>query len=270
MLLFNQILRAQTCFDFMNKLHITFFIITITLIGYLFFIENQKTIVFQAPPFEEIPTGGFSDDSESQTLWQDEESGFYFITYNLSGIEDGEAENDINRFISDKVFDFKSNGNFENLTQEEIEILGFNRGAKYSLAFSYELKESHGIKSYIVRSDSYLGGAHGNSEIMSFNYDKNTGNRLSLNNIFKVLPQNYLPILSSFGEEYFNTELPESFFAEGVAPLSTNWSVWYATDESLVFIFQPYQVAPYVYGVGEMSVPLEHLSLFLDQKYFNN
>ncbi|MEZ4103004.1 MAG: hypothetical protein R3B55_00270 [Candidatus Paceibacterota bacterium] len=46
---------------------------------------------------------------------------------------------------------------------------------KYTLDFTYELKESDTIKTYIIKSAVFTGGAHGNLEILTFNYEK--GNR---------------------------------------------------------------------------------------------
>ncbi|MEZ4103003.1 MAG: RsiV family protein [Candidatus Paceibacterota bacterium] len=48
-----------------------------------------------------------------------------------------------------------------------------------------------------------------------------------------------------------------------VSPEPANWATWYATDTSLVFIFQTYQVVPYAYGTPEFRSCCKGVSDFI-------
>jgi hypothetical protein len=91
------------------------------------FSKNVKSVVVENPgiwideeviPEEETPVG----------TWETDESDLYKITYDLSGITDEDVKPDIERWVSDRVSQFKSEAGFENLTEEDKEVLGFNRG----------------------------------------------------------------------------------------------------------------------------------------------
>lgn len=222
-------------------------------------VDNPKIWIDEKIPLEEQPKPG---------LWETEETDLYKITYKLSDITDENVKPDIERWVSDRVSQFKTESGFETMTEEDRETLGFNRGIKYTLDFSYERKESKKITTYIVKSAVFTGGAHGNLEILTFNYEKETGKRISLNNIFKKGPSEYLPVLAALGDKFLEEKYKEVGMNEGLAPEPANWATWYATDTSLVFIFQTYQVVPYAYGTPEFTVVAKGVTDFIDLQYF--
>lgn len=233
------------------------------------FGSTSKPLVVDNPTLispEEEPL----DDSENETTsyWQDESTDLYSITYHFEGIDNEATQEDIRRWAADRVRQFKQEGDFENLTDSDKEVLGFHRGMKYTLDFTYEMKESKTIVTYLVKTAYYSGGAHGNLEMISFNYDKETGNRLSLDSLFTVAAAKYLPVLSEKGNAYFTQKFPETFFKEGLDPKPVNWGVWYATDIELVFVFQTYQVLPYASGTPELRVRAADVGSTLNQEYF--
>lgn len=255
----------------MSKLRFILFILMLTIAGYLALsnssskkieVNNPNLIDFEdsAPVDTEGDGGG--------DIWQDEISDFYDISYDLSGIEDEAVISDIERFVSDRVDKFKKDGNFNNLTEEDKQVLGFNDGRKYTLDFSYEIKESSKVLSYIVRTYYYMGGAHGNSEVISFNYDKDSKKRIGLGDVLTGNSSEYLKKLEDLATENFSSEHGDQFFTEGVEAVLTNWSVWYAGDKTITFIFQPYQVLPYAAGVPEFIVNVSEISPNINYKYF--
>lgn len=244
-------------------------LILILLVGaavYFGFFRERKVVVDNPDIWieeeEETPV------VEEPTLWQKEETEFYTITYNFSDIEDENAKPDIERWVLDRVSQFKTESGFENITEADKEILGFNRGMKYTLDFSYDVKESDTIKTYIVKSAVFTGGAHGNLEVLTFNYDKETGKRISLNDVFTKSPAQYLPVLAALGDKFLDDKYKEVAFHEGLAPEPANWTTWYATNTSLIFIFQTYQVVPYAYGTPEFEVVAKGVSDFIKLDYF--
>lgn len=244
----------------------------LVIAGYLMFFDkgSKSIVVDNSDSFGDEIVDVSNGNSNLSDSFTNEESEFFIIKYELSGIDDEAASSDIERFVKDRVSQFKEDGDFQNISEADKEFLGFNRGMKYTLDFSYDLKESEYVKSYILKISVFTGGAHGNLELASFNYSKDSGKRLSLNNMFKKSASEYLPVLSAFGINYFKEKYPEVFVLDGLKPEPLNWGVWYAEDDAVVFVFQTYQVVPYAYGTPEMSIKVENLSRFINEEYFAN
>ncbi|MDQ5883161.1 MAG: hypothetical protein QG654_73 [Patescibacteria group bacterium] len=253
----------------MTKFKIVILISMLGLALYLGVFKARKPVVVDNPDIwiDEEP---IAETPVKSSLWETEEEEFYKITYNLSGITDENVKPDIERWVSDRVSQFKSESGFENITEEDKEILGFNRGMKYTLDFNFELKESSKIKTYIIKSSVFTGGAHGNLEVLTFNYEKEGGKRISLNDVFLKKPQEYLPVLAALGDKFLESKYKDVAFYEGLAPEPANWTTWYTTDTSIVFIFQTYQVVPYAYGTPEFEVKASGVADFINTKYFTN
>jgi hypothetical protein len=125
-------------------------------------------------------------------------------------------------------------------------------------------------------TESYLGGAHGNSVTSCFVIDPAAVERLTLNDIFgsreelrslleAELRRKYqLPEGAPLSEAGFFTdriELPENFFLTEKAP--DNLSGGQGADSPFMhFLWNTYEIAPYVMGAIEVALPLKELSPF--------
>lgn len=252
-----------------NLKPILFLIIIISGI-ILAFLNKERVVVVDNPDFV-FEEKDLSEEPENKTLFQKEETEMYMINYgNVTEITEDAPLADIKRYIEDRVSQFKAESGFENITEEDKDMLGFNRGMKYTLEFSYSEKESSTIKTYILKTAVFTGGAHGNLEVLTFSYDKKTGSRISLSDLFNTSAENYLPVLAALGDKFLQSEYPEVAFYEGLKPEPANWATWYATDDSIVFIFQTYQVVPYAYGTPEFSVKVAGVLDIVNMNYFEN
>jgi hypothetical protein len=117
-------------------------------------------------------------------------------------------------------------------------------------------------------TESYFGGAHGNSVTSCFVIDPVAVKRLTLDDIFgnreelrglleAELRRRYqLPEGAPLSEAGFFTdriELPENFFLAEEAPEDSPF---------MHFFWNAYEIAPYVMGAIEVSLPLKELSPF--------
>ncbi len=110
---------------------------------------------------------------------------------------------------------------------------------------------------------SYLGGAHPNSVFEYYNFDATSGNRLSINDL--VLPELENDLIK-LGEKKFREikNIPHNqslvsagyWFESNMFYLSESFIV---TDSGLVFLYNPYEIAPYAEGVTELFIPNEEL-----------
>ncbi len=99
----------------------------------------------------------------------------------------------------------------------------------------------------------YTGGAHPNTVIVGVNVDRNTGKDVTLDDalllIGKTLPEvgseSLVQLKAKIGEELI--------FPEGAEPKADNYSTFTVNKDTVTFIFNTYQVAPYSAGPQEVS-----------------
>jgi hypothetical protein len=108
------------------------------------------------------------------------------------------------------------------------------------------------------------GAAHPYHVTISFNYDLEKEQQISLGQLF--LPGvDPLPTIA----DYCKTELGKrdigfEGFASGADPTAENYAVWNLSAEGLVIIFNEYQVGPYAAGPQTVVIPLDALSKIID------
>ncbi len=117
----------------------------------------------------------------------------------------------------------------------------------WNLDMKYQTYESDTIISYLVQGYEYTGGAHGNTFLESFNYDKKTGKRIEVTDI--ISSKDSLNIFAALADKELTVEYPE-----GSSGTKENWSIWYSDNDSVTFIFVPYQIASYAVGQQELKI----------------
>lgn len=149
------------------------------------------------------------------------------------------------------------------LTEEEISSKLKN---EYSESFDIAFV-SKNIISILVTSYCYFSGAaHGQIAFDTFNFDtRNSIIRIRLEDLFKP-SVNYLDVISEYiirqlCKEYWEKTGEEAdedtmaWFKDGASAHDGNFENFLITDTGLVFLFPPYQVAPYVLGAWSIEVP---------------
>lgn len=165
-------------------------------------------------------------------------------------------------WVQDTILEFKKNGNYANLTPEDIEMQGFNDGRKHTLDIEYLTTASPRTLSYIYSIYVDTGGAHPNLYFKTFTFDERTGSHLTLADLFTG---NYLAELSRVSRaklpdvigEYADTE----YIAEGTTPEEQNFETFFFDGEHFVLLFPPYQVGPYALGPVTLRIPATDLPL---------
>lgn len=99
------------------------------------------------------------------------------------------------------------------------------------------------------------GGAHPLPTIYGFNFDANTGKMLTLNDALAKIGLSLANVAAS-AKTQLNTQLgTDIIFPEGADPKSENYQTFLIQKNNVIFIFQPYQVAPYSAGTPQVSFP---------------
>lgn len=137
------------------------------------------------------------------------------------------------------------------------------------LDITYEKKQGPRTLTYLFTSASYTGGAHGIEVPVTFSFERSTGDQVQLGDLFTT--QSYLSRLSEIARAKLPTQLGDyanpDFIQDGTEPRSENFQTFYLEGDSIIFLFPPYQVAPYVVGTVELPIKLSELSNILRSKY---
>lgn len=98
----------------------------------------------------------------------------------------------------------------------------------------------------------YTGGAHPMTLVSGVNYDRTSGRQLMLEDALAMIGLTVEEVSAKATAE-LQAKLGESFFREGATTNPENFSSFLISKDTLTFIFQQYQVAPYAAGTQEVS-----------------
>lgn len=177
------------------------------------------------------------------------------------------SDTSLNRFIQKKIDQYVSMGNpmAEGWRMDSIAadfIRGYESFQKENEGFEPGIWFYHAnvnvetavdtLISLSVKDEYYTGGAHGGTNTYFININPTTKEDFTLDNYFKP---GYREALTRFGEESFRKERglgpDESLnengfeFPQDVFRLNDNYGF---TKDGIVFVFNSYEIAPYVYG----------------------
>ncbi len=183
---------------------------------------------------------------------------------------DAEAISSMKSFIENMVADFKREGNFANLTPEDIQMLGFSDGRKESLGIEY--KEYAGAATVSFVFSIYLDtlGAHPNAFYRTFTFNAESGAELAIGDLF-IPRSDYLKRLSAIARFDLAKALGDmadiDYINQGTTPEVTTFQSFAIDGGNLVLIFPPYQVAAYAAGTQTVTIPLTQLKDILKPTY---
>lgn len=173
-------------------------------------------------------------------------------------------------FISETIAQFKKDGNFANLTEKDIQVMGYDQGRKQTLQIPYIIALAPHTLAYIYTVYVDTLGAHGNMYFRTFNFNASTGAYLSLGDIF--LPRSpYLETLSTKSRALLPAVIGQAadtgMIVGGTGPEEANFANFFLDNSNLVIVFPPYQVAAYAAGPQTLRIPLSDLASILKPEY---
>ncbi len=150
---------------------------------------------------------------------------------------------------------------YGNLSPEDIETLGLGGDRIYDLQIDTTVATSSKTVSYILTLYEFTGGAHGNTAVKTFTYDKDN-TFIDEKKLFGE--NNWRPVVSDITYAYLKEKLKENTtdeaLREGTKPEGENLSTWYLKGDDVIFIFGQYQIGAYVLGIQEVPISREKLS----------
>jgi len=154
-------------------------------------------------------------------------------------------------------------GEFESFVEEfEENTLGWSFDAAVDVVIT-----SDSLISLVSTTEYFTGGAHGGYETYFINLHPVTGARVTLADVLKP---GYEAALTAAGEEAFRQSIEFSDstsyseqgyeFPEDEFTLNSNYGF---TPEGIRFVFNIYEVAPYVMGAQDFVIPYEKIKGWL-------
>ena len=117
---------------------------------------------------------------------------------------------------------------------------------------------------YKLETYMYTGGAHGGTFIETFTYGKD-GKLITLNDL--LMSSDSMKKLSTLARAYLYNKIGKQSEKDvidvGTEPTPENFRTWYITDAGIVFVFQQYQVGPYILNIQEFPVGRVEVEAFL-------
>lgn len=121
---------------------------------------------------------------------------------------------------------------------------------------------NHRAISFIVRLYWFSGGAHGDDQLRTFNYDPAVRKDISLADLFPK-DRNYLETVARAARTSLTESLqdrsgdhaPAEMIEHGTEPTAENFNNFTFNDDSITLYFQKYQVAPGYFGPQSVMLP---------------
>ena len=119
--------------------------------------------------------------------------------------------------------------------------------------------------SFIIRFDSYTGGANENQELQTFNYDVKMGKLLSISDIasrsdyLQVLSREARSQLAAHFKEVAGANAPLDQMTASTTPEGGNFQNFTFTEKSVTIYFPKYSVAPGAFGEQKITIPLKEI-----------
>ena len=167
---------------------------------------------------------------------------------------DGQAA--VSEFVNQTISEFKLNA-------QGLEEFAYSEEWYLNSDIIYNNKD---LLSYAVERYTYTGGAHGLETVEYFLFDMKTGNRIDQFEIFSEVSKNEISELLKSKIKQDNGFANEDkmvahgyLFPEKIVP-NNNFCV---TDSSLIFMFNPYEIAAYSVGTTQVELKFEEIKTFL-------
>lgn len=170
----------------------------------------------------------------------------------------------VERFSADLSKEYKqTNSSILEQMDDSTTLYSFNNE---HILEGFSLLNDKNIYSYGISRYVFMGGAHGLSTLTYINFDMKTGRRITEDDLFltgfvsklseilkaRIVEQStedkdIKPILNLESSDYW---------IEAIKPNGN----FYITDESINYVFNPYEIAPYYMGQTEVVIPFIRLS----------
>jgi hypothetical protein len=254
-----------------------FILLIIVVAAAIYFFAPKKTVVTPTETEDTSvdKTPAFKDDavvnSSKSTITKNEKYYTISAEYPVLSSKD----------VSKEVIDLM-NKTIKNNIEEKIAVFVSDNSSSSGVSTNLPDKSSFGTKYKVYVpahglqtiafdiGESSAGAAHPNSYVYTITFDISTGKELSitdlcesdcLNDISKKAQISLAKVLKQKDAQY------DDWAKEGSSAIGENYQVFIVTQESLDIVYNPYQVAAYVFGHIRVPVLWNNISAVLKKEY---
>jgi len=178
------------------------------------------------------------------------------VDYPLAFAQYPEAAKTIDDFIADEQKSF-----IASYTPDYTLPPHVNNWGMYITNETYKFSDD--IQTVVFDVSFYTGGAHPNHGYQTFTFDVKKGTELTLKDVFlngnvpldMISKTAYANLKKTLGDMEDDTMLE----AGTTTSTPDNYKNWALTPTSIIFFFDPYQVAPYAAGPQKVEIPFSDL-----------
>jgi hypothetical protein len=260
----------------MKVYKILFFIAIISLLGSLSYwgwiiFTDDKISPQTSTTTASLVISETEVDYDIEFVERKEETEYYHISLKYPQLAgDSVSLGIINRFIQSHVdtavssFKRQINENRESLTPASS---GFKSGLFINVDDQIIRGEVNNIQTISVSlslSEYFAGAAHPYNSVIAFTFNAVNGARLQLKDVFtrgdylNYLSRESRAKLENYKQDGQSIVFDSNMVREGTEPIESNFSNFLIEEETLMIIFNPYQVAPYAAGVIKIKIPLSN------------
>jgi hypothetical protein len=184
---------------------------------------------------------------------------FLYFTYRMpiiEGLKNEEIQSNINSSFEKAVMDFKNDlesqamKDFEESRATGVPFRQYGGDVNYKVTFN-----KNNILSIPMTFYSYTGGAHGLTLQKPYNINTQTGEKISLKDIFKE-NINYKNIINEEIKKQIKKD-PTIYFPNvlEIVDEAGYKQPFYITKDGIVVYYDLYEIAPYAAGIREFKIP---------------
>ncbi len=152
-------------------------------------------------------------------------------------------------FVQDQIAQFKNDVSWVEDQQDSAQAEAL------SLDIAYTMYQGTSVQTYVFTVASYTGGAHGMQVRKTFAFNKE-GQLLTISNVFKN-GFDGLPVFAKVVQKALlkREGVQADWLTEGASPIEENYNAFIVQDDGVTVLFDPYEVAPYVFGPIDVFIP---------------
>jgi hypothetical protein len=188
--------------------------------------------------------------------------------------------------ISKTKEDWKTGGETQQAELELAKQFPDRPAMQYNMNIDYtkHVSQKLGTVSYVMQHYEFTGGAHGNTNLKIFNFNKNGS--IVLSDVLIITNENHTSLAKTIREKLLENlgdmadesmirdgldceladDAPEEIFCDHHA-LRNNLEKFYITDTGITFVFGQYQVAAYAVGMPEVTLSWSELGPFMNPEF---
>jgi len=241
--------------------------LTVTLISLILILSScsaryDSVDVAIRPEIQKSTDDARSPELGIHSIIEEEEDQTIAVHYPITGHKKIDAI--LSAFALNRIELFRQETANIQLTNEEV--------WPYELHIDYEIVyETSRHLSLIFRESKFLGGAQSSSAMYTYNFNLKQGRQLTLKDLFKGSSA-YLEILSQYIRETLienhalDITLDDDWVIKGSQPLESNFKHFVLKENSLVILFEKYQIGPAFIGEPFLEIPFDVFTAHIELK----